>query len=260
MTPEAAARLGGFAGAFSLSGIWERLSPRRPLAASRLFRWRSNLGILALDALALRLGLPLVLADWAKLAESRSWGLFNRLDLPAGFELAAGFLALDLVIYWQHRIFHRAPILWRLHQVHHTDVDLDLTTGLRFHPLEILISMAIKFAAVAALGAHWSAVAAFEIVLNATSLFNHADINLPAGVDRTLRLVLVTPDMHRVHHSMDAGETNSNFSFNVPWWDWIFSSYRAQPRDGHLEMSLGLPEHRQWRAQSLLWLLALPFK
>jgi len=260
MNAETALRTGFFLGVFLPCAAWEVLARKRDFTVPRPWRWAQNLGILLLDVLALRLLLPILAIDVARIAEALRWGLLNQAAWPLGLKALLAFAFLDLVIYAQHRIFHAVPILWRLHKVHHTDLDLDLTTGVRFHPVEILLSMVLKIGAVALLGAHWIAVLAFEIVLNATSLFNHSNARLPAGLEAFLRLFLVTPDMHRVHHSVIAGETNSNYGFNLPWWDRLLGTYVAEPAAGHQGMSLGLGEYRKWEAQNLYWLLALPFR
>lgn len=211
-----------------------------------------------IDSLALRLLLPVAAVGAAAFAEQRDWGLFNQFTLPLAIPVVLTLLALDLLIYWQHRLLHALPWLWRLHRVHHSDLSIDVTTALRFHPLEILLSMLLKMAAVALLGAPPVAVLAFEILLNATAMFNHANLRLPAYSDRFLRQFIVTPDMHRVHHSWHQDETNSNFGFNLPWWDHLFGSYRAQPRDGHRAMSIGLKAFRDDKDQGLIALLAQP--
>lgn len=260
MTPETAARLGFFAGTLSFMTLWELLSPKRAFKVPRKWRWRSNLGMLGLNTLLLRLAMPILAFDMARLAEELSWGLLRRVAWNFWAEIALAFVLLDLAIYAQHWLFHRLPWLWRLHQVHHTDLDLDATTGVRFHPLEMLLSAAFKLALVAGLGAHFIAVLAFELALNATSLFNHANIRIPEKLEPWLRLIVVTPDMHRVHHSVLVAETNSNFGFNLPWWDRLLGTYAREPSAGDLGMELGLPEHRDWKRQRLLWLLKLPFK
>lgn len=252
-------RLLSFFGVFLACAALETFSRRKELSAPRPLRWASNLGILVLDILAVRLLIPLAASDVAEMAARRGWGLLNQVSWPFQAKILTAFLFLDLVIYCQHRIFHKTPWLWRLHKVHHTDMDLDVTTGVRFHPLEMLISMIIKIAAVAAIGAPVFAVLAFEIVLNATSLFNHSNIRIPESLDRLLRLIVVTPDMHQVHHSVIVEETNSNFSFNFPWWDRVLGTYRSRPVDGRLGMTIGLPEHQEPRLQTLPWLLSLPF-
>ena len=253
------ARLAAFLGLLALLALGERLWPRRPLTVARATRWRINLAIVALDSLVVRLVLPLAPFALAAMLQDRGWGLFNVLSLSGPAEIVASVLLLDLTIYAQHRLFHHLPLLWRVHRMHHTDLDLDVTSGTRFHPVEIVLSLAIKLAVIAVLGSSPLAVVLFEIVLNATSMFSHANLRLPPTVDRWLRLVVVTPDMHRVHHSVIVRETNSNYGFNLPWWDRLFGSYRAQPGDGHLGMTIGL---REWRHQADLglWsLLQIPF-
>jgi sterol desaturase/sphingolipid hydroxylase (fatty acid hydroxylase superfamily) len=260
MSQEMVLRLGFFVVVFLFSAAWELSAPRRAFVVPRLWRWAANLGILLLDTLLVRLALPLLAIDMAKTAQAHGWGLLNLVRWPFGIEILLAFICLDFTIYLQHRFFHMNPVLWRLHKVHHTDLDLDATTGVRFHPLEILVSMAIKLAAVALLGAQALAVLAFEIALNATSLFNHANILIPEPMERALRLFLVTPDMHRVHHSTGIGETNSNFGFNLPWWDRLLGTYHGQPSEGHRGMTIGLPEYQDWREQSLPWLVTLPLR
>ena len=248
------ARLAAFVGILALLALGERLWPRRSLTVARTVRWRINLTVVALDSVLVRLVLPLAPFALAAVLQDRGWGLFNVLQLAGPAEIIATVLLLDLTIYAQHRLFHRLPLLWRIHRMHHTDLDLDVTSGTRFHPLEILLSLAIKLTAILLLGPSPLAVVLFEIVLNATSMFSHANLRLPPAVDRWLRLVMVTPDMHRVHHSVIVRETNSNYGFNLPWWDRLFGSYRPQPRDGHLGMTIGL---REWRNQADLGLWAL---
>ncbi len=260
MSPSDRARLSSFLAVLACCAAWEFAAPKRLRSAPRLWRWANNLGLLGLDALALRALIPVLASDMARLAEERRWGLLHRLDAPFAVKFAAAFLLLDLAIYAQHWTFHAVPWLWSVHKVHHTDIDLDATSGVRFHPLEILLSMLVKLAAVAAIGAHFLAVIVFEIALNATSLFNHANVRIPARLERLLRLFVVTPDMHRVHHSVRPAETNSNFGFNLPWWDRLLGTYDPEPADGHQLMILGLPEHRDWKAQHLGWLLSLPFR
>ena len=248
------ARLAAFVGILALLALGERLWPRRPLTVARGVRWRINLAIVALDSVLVRLVLPLAPFALAAVLQDRGWGLFNVMNIAGPVEIIASMLLLDLTIYAQHRLFHRLPLLWRIHRMHHTDLDLDVTSGTRFHPLEIVLSLAIKLTAILLLGPSPLAVVLFEIVLNATSMFSHANLRLPPAVDRWLRLVMVTPDMHRVHHSVIVRETNSNYGFNLPWWDRLFGSYRPQPRDGHLGMTIGL---REWRNQADLGLRAL---
>ena len=252
-------RLSAFLGVFVLVALWEIAAPRRPLQASKVVRWTSNIGIVVLDTVLVRLVFPAAAAGVAAVVGSLGWGLFNVLAWPMWVEVLLAVVILDLVIYWQHVMFHAVPGLWRLHMVHHADLDIDVTTGVRFHPFEILLSMVIKMAVITALGAAPLAVILFEIVLSATSIFNHGNVVLPSTLDRLLRLVVVTPDMHRVHHSVVANETNSNFGFNLPWWDRLFGTYRAQPAAGHERMSIGLAQFRDPRLQWLWHMLALPF-
>ncbi len=252
-------RLSVFLGVFALVAIWEIAAPRRQLQASKAVRWASNIGIVILDTVLVRLAFPVAAAGVAAVVGSLGWGLFNVLAWPMWVEVVLAVVVLDLVIYWQHVMFHAVPGLWRLHMVHHADLDIDVTTGVRFHPFEILLSMVIKMAAITALGVAPLAVIVFEIALNATSIFNHGNVVLPSKLDRLLRLVVVTPDMHRVHHSVVADETNSNFGFNLPWWDRLFGTYRAQPAAGHERMTIGLEQFRDPRLQWLWHMLALPF-
>lgn len=237
----------------------ERLLPRRRRVAPSGRRWLTNLGLMALGSLAVRLLLPFAAVEAAYRAEAVRFGLLNQFAMPFPLKIALTVLALDLVIYCQHRVFHAVPVLWRLHAVHHTDLDLDASSGVRFHPLEILLSMGIKMAAAALLGAHFLGVALFEAVLNATAVFNHANINL-GPLDAFLRMIVVTPDMHRVHHSPSRDETDSNFGFNVPWWDRLLGTYRAQPREPHETMALGLQGSRDPEKLDLFALLGWPFK
>ena len=253
-------RLGFFLGVLTAMALWELAAARRALTTGRTRRWLANLGLVVLDTAAVRLLIPVTAAGLAVVAEERRWGLLHQLVLPDWLAFLVGFLALDLVIYLQHVMFHAVPALWRLHMMHHSDLDFDATTGVRFHPLEILLSMGIKLAAILVLGPSPLAVVWFEVVLNATSLFNHGNVRLPAGLDRGLRLLVVTPEMHRVHHSVAAPETNSNFGFNFPWWDRLFGTYRAQPRLGHEAMTIGLEQFRDPARLGLLHLLALPFR
>jgi sterol desaturase/sphingolipid hydroxylase (fatty acid hydroxylase superfamily) len=259
-TTELAIRLAAFAGMFSVMALWELLAPRRPWAVGRALRWPSNLGILVADVLAVRLLLPTAAAGVALVAAERGFGLFHVIGLPFWLAAPIGFLALDLVIYGQHVMFHHVPWLWRLHRMHHADLDIDVTTGVRFHPVEILLSLVIKIATVALLGIPAAAVVCFEVVLNATSMFNHANASLPRWLDRVARLMLVTPDMHRVHHSILRQETDSNFGFNLPWWDRLFGTYRAEPRAGHDGMTIGLPVFRDPGELRLDRLLTQPFR
>ncbi|MDZ4692958.1 sterol desaturase family protein [Terricaulis sp.] len=251
-------RLGAFVGVFVVMGVWELAAPKRPQAISRARRWPGNLGFSIINTLALRILFPAAAVGAAIFAESRGWGLFQVMNAPAAVAILGSVIALDLVIYLQHRLFHAVPLLWRLHRVHHTDLEFDVTTGVRFHPAEILLSMLIKIAAVVALGAPAVAVLVFEVLLNATTMFNHANIKLPRALDRIVRLIVVTPDMHRVHHSVRREETNSNFGFSLPWWDRAFRTYRAQPADGHDRMTIGVENFRDPASLHLSRMLLQP--
>ena len=253
-------RLAGFAGMLVLLGAAQALWPRRPTSAPRLRRWVTNLALVVVDTAAVRLLVPLLAVGTALAMQEAGVGLFNLTPLPASVEFGAAILLLDLGIYFQHRLVHAVPLLWRAHRMHHSDLDFDATTGVRFHPLEILLSMLIKMGLVVVIGASPAAVIVFEVLLNATSIFNHANLKLPLGVDRWLRRVLVTPDMHRVHHSVHHDETDSNFGFNFPWWDRLFATYRDQPVDGHDAMRIGLPEFRPDVEQGLWCLLMQPVR
>jgi sterol desaturase/sphingolipid hydroxylase (fatty acid hydroxylase superfamily) len=260
LSNESVVRLGCFAGVLLLMAVWEALAPRRRLSVKRPARWASNLGLAALNTLAVRFLVPLGAAGVAVLAEDRGWGLLNNVALPRWLAVVLAVVALDLAIYLQHVMFHAVPLLWRLHMVHHADLDFDATTGVRFHTAEILLSMGIKMAAVVLLGAPALAVVLFEVLLNATSVFSHGNVRLAGWLDRILRLFVVTPEMHRVHHSVIPSETNSNFGFNLPWWDFLFGTYQAEPAEGHEGMTVGLKEPREERrVERLHWMLALPF-
>jgi sterol desaturase/sphingolipid hydroxylase (fatty acid hydroxylase superfamily) len=253
-------RLGAFLGVFAIVALWEALAPRRRAEFARRDRWPHNLGLLVLDGVMLRLVAPGAAIAVAIAGEAHGWGLVNALALPAWLAVPLAVILLDLAIYFQHVTFHAVPALWRLHRVHHTDLEFDVTTGTRFHPIEILISTLIKMAAVAAIGAPAIAVLAFEVLLNATAMFNHANGRMPAGLDRWVRLLVVTPDMHRVHHSVAYNETNSNFAFNLPWWDRLFGTYRAQPAAGHEAMTIGVDAFRSPADLRLDRLLVQPFR
>jgi sterol desaturase/sphingolipid hydroxylase (fatty acid hydroxylase superfamily) len=259
LTHEPVIRFAAFAGTLLAMALWQTLAPRRRLTAKKSWRWGSNLGLLAVNTVAARLVAPLSAVGVALIVEESGWGLFLQVTLPAWLVVLLAVVALDFVIYLQHVLFHAVPFLWRLHMVHHADLDFDVTTGVRFHTFEILLSLAMKAAAVALLGAPALAVLIFEVLLNATALFNHGNVRMPAWLERAIRLIMVTPDMHRVHHSAIPCETNSNFGFNLPWWDFLFGTYRAQPAAGHEGMSIGLPQWREERvADRLHWMLALP--
>lgn len=255
---EATLRLGVFLGLFAGLAWLQWRFPRRGHVPYR--RWLPNLGLLAVDALVLRLLFPVLAAGAAVWADAAGVGLFNAWRVPPWLAFVATLLMLDFAIWLQHLALHHVPPLWRLHRVHHSDVAFDVSTAVRFHPVEIALSMLYKMALVAALGAPVAAVVVFEVLLNATSLFNHADLRLPAGMDRVLRWFVVTPDMHRVHHSSRVRETNSNYGFNLPWWDRLFRTYRAQPRDGHEGMEIGLTYFRAPGDQRLRLLLIQPLR
>ncbi len=259
MANEVSIRLGVFFGIFALVVIWELLAPRRSLNTSKIVRWFNNLGITFLNPVVVRLVFPILAVGMALLAQERSWGLLNSVDLPYWLEVVVGVIVLDFVIYLQHVMFHTIPVLWRLHMMHHADLDFDVTTGLRFHPIEMVLSMVIKLSVVVLVGPAALAVLIFEVLLNATSMFNHGNIRLPLSIDRRLRLLVVTPDMHRVHHSVTIRETNSNFGFNLPWWDRLLGTYRDQPAAGHQGMTIGLAQFRDAKRLTLPWMLALPF-
>lgn len=254
-------RLAAFCAVFVLMAAWEGRAPRRRLARSKSQRWGNNLALVALNSAVARLVFPAGAVGAALFAEQQGWGLLNLVEWSLLFEGLLTIVALDLVIWTQHVLVHAVPTLWRLHRVHHADPDYDLTTGTRFHPLEILLSFAVKGGAIFVLGPSATAVLIFETLLNATAMFNHGNIRLPPALDRYLRLVLVTPDMHRVHHSVEDDETNSNFGFNLSWWDLLFGTYRAQPRRGHVDMVIGIRDYTQPAAVTRLpGMLTLPFR
>jgi len=252
-------RLGCFLAVFIGMILWERLAPRRPLKYSRLNRWPGNLGLTVFNSIVVYLVFPAAAVGVAVYGEQKGWGFLQTVYLPVWGKGFAAIILLDLIIYTQHVLFHKIPFLWRIHRMHHTDLDVDVTTGTRFHPVEILLSMGIKIGAVAAIGAPAWSVVVFEVMLNGTSMFNHSDIYISRQVDSMLRLLVVTPDMHRVHHSVIIKETNSNFGFNFPWWDRIFSTYRAQPRQGHTDMILGLANYQDPKWLNFHWMLLVPF-
>ena len=258
---EARWRLGCFVGVLVAMAVWEWLVPRRARIVSRGVRWSNHLLLVVLNTLVARFVIPLTAVEAAEWAASHGWGLLNLIQWPAGVELALAIVLLDLAIYGQHVLFHHVPWLWRVHRVHHADLDLDVTSGVRFHTLEILISALFKLGLVVVLGPTGLAVMVFEIVLNAGSLWSHSNVRLPLPIDRVLRLVLVTPDMHRVHHSVIPKETNSNYGFHLPWWDFLFGTYQAQPQAGHEGMTIGLESPREERQVTRLpSLLTMPFR
>jgi sterol desaturase/sphingolipid hydroxylase (fatty acid hydroxylase superfamily) len=254
-------RLGFFVGVFAVVAAWEVVAPRRALTVAKGLRWTANLGLVVLNTVLLRLALPLAAVGMAAFASAHGWGLLNHFAVPMWLAVPAAVIAMDFVIWLQHVMVHAVPALWRLHRVHHADLDYDLTTGARFHPIEIFLSMGIKFATIVVLGPPVVAVMVFEVLLNATAMFNHGNIRLPAALDRVLRWLVVPPDMHRVHHSVAEDETNSNFGFNLPWWDRLFGTYRARPRAGHEAMTIGIHGHRDPREVARLpGMLMLPFR
>jgi len=252
-------RLGFFFGILVIMFFWELFAPRRPLATSKVTRWFSNLGLVLIDSIAVRLIFPTALVGFSLLAQQRMWGLFNQFDISTLLKIVFSVLIFDLVIYLQHIMFHVVPLFWRLHMVHHTDMDFDVTTGVRFHPIEIILSMGIKMIVVVLIGPPPIAVVIFEVLLNGTSMFNHGNVRYSQNIDSILRLLVVTPEMHRVHHSTIRWESNSNLGFNFPWWDRLFGTYRPQPAKGHLEMTIGLDQYKEQKKLTLPWLLILPF-
>lgn len=257
---ESVVRLGFFFIIFMMVAVWELVLPRRALQSSKPVRWHNNLVLSALNSALVRIILPVGATAVAVYAADRGLGLFNLFEVPYPLALLLSVLALDLAIYGQHLMFHAVPLLWRLHRMHHSDLDFDVTTGVRFHPCEIVLSMGIKFGVILALGPPALAVLVFEILLNATSLFNHGNVRVPAVVERIARCLVVTPDMHRVHHSVNPRETNSNFGFNLPWWDRLFGTYRAQPLAGHERMTIGVEQFRSPRELWLDRMLLQPFR
>jgi len=257
---ETAIRLSAFVLVFAAMAWWEVLTPRRKRTYSRLSRWPSNLGIAALNIVLTRLLLPANAVGLALVAEGRGWGLLSSLSVPGIAKIVGSLIMFDLTIYLQHVMFHAVPALWRVHRMHHADLDFDLTTGVRFHPIEIVLSTLIKFGAVVALGTPAISVVIFEVWLNASSMFNHSNVHLPARLDRYLRWMVVTPDMHRVHHSAVVGETNSNFGFNLSWWDRALGTYRDQPTAGHEQMTIGLEQFRDPRELRIDRMLWQPFR
>lgn len=257
---EIAIRLSFFFGIFAVMALWEVLTPCRVQSVSRWLRWSNNLGLVFFNSLVIRLLFPAAAVGVAAFSLEQGWGLFNYYGVPAIVAIIAAVIIMDFIIYLQHVMVHAVPVLWRLHRVHHADPDYDVTTGARFHTLEIILSMLIKFATIVLLGAPVVAVIIFEVVLNAMAMFNHGNVRLPAGLDRLLRMFFVTPDMHRVHHSVEDDEANSNFGFNLSWWDRLMGTYRDQPRAGHEQMKIGI--HHYHDNKQVVWitgLLTLPF-
>jgi sterol desaturase/sphingolipid hydroxylase (fatty acid hydroxylase superfamily) len=240
--------------------LWEAVAPRRARSYSRLKRWPSNLAIVALNTVLVRVLLPATAVSLALAGETHGWGLLNNQPVPAWMAVVASVVSLDLAIYFQHVMFHAVPALWRVHRMHHADLNFDVTTGARFHPIEIILSMLIKFGAVVALGAPALGVLVFEVLLNATSMFNHGNVRIPVRLDRYVRWFVVTPDMHRVHHSILVNETNSNFGFNLPWWDRLLRTYRDQAAAGHEGMTIGIEQFRVTRELLIDRMLSQPFR
>ncbi|MCK7458032.1 sterol desaturase family protein [Idiomarina aminovorans] len=263
---ETAWRLIIFVGVLLIMVLWEFSSPKRQPRHSRKQRWPANLAIVAVDTVLLRIIAPVGLTGVALVAAENGWGLLNSINksgtgIPFWVAVVASIVVLDIVIYWQHRLFHRVPVLWRMHRVHHADPDFDVTTGLRFHPAEIVLSFIIKAVAVVALGAPALAVIVFEVILNACSLFNHGNVALPKPIERVARKVLITQELHRIHHSVEKEETNSNYGFSVSWWDHLFRSYTGKAKAGSDHIDIGLKEYRDSKVTTKLWgLLKIPFK
>ncbi len=256
---EAVIRVGTFFGIFALLALWEIHSPRRKLLNLRRFRWISNFGLIVISSILVRFIFPTAAVGLAILTEKNQWGLLYYLDLPEYLHFVLAFILLDLSLYFQHVMFHALPVFWRFHRVHHTDLDCDVTTGLRFHPFEMLISMLIKFFTIVSIGAPVMVVVVFEIILNAASMFTHSNIRIPKTMEGVIRWLIVTPDMHRTHHSMEETESNSNFGFFISAWDRLFGTYLAEPREGHEVMQIGVKNFRKPHWQNLRWLLYLPF-
>ena len=249
-----------FLGMLALMSLAESLFPRRRRSLGRGSRWLANLGLVVVDTVALRLAIPVLAVAMAVIAAERGWGLFNVLDLPFWLEAVAAFLVLDCAIWAQHVATHKVPVLWAFHKIHHADRDLDASSGLRFHPVEILFSMGVKIGLVLAIGPAAGVVVLFELVLNAAAIFNHANLRLPLPVDRALRTVIVTPDFHRPHHSTIRSETDSNYGFFLSVWDRLFRTYTKEPQGGHDDMTLGLDEYQTQAPASLFWCLIEPFR
>ena len=257
---EASIRLSFFLGILAIMALWETLAPRRPLTVSKTVRWTNNLGLVFLNSLLIRVLFPTAAVGVAVFVEAHQWGLLNYYKITPGLAMLIAIIALDFIIYLQHVLVHAVPVLWRLHRVHHADLDYDVTTGARFHPIEIILSLLIKFATIIVLGAPAVAVIVFEVILNGMAMFNHGNVGLPPSVDKVLRWFVVTPDMHRVHHSIEDDETNSNFGFNLSLWDRLCGTYREQPRAGQIGMTIGIRQFRELRQAAWLpGLLAMPF-
>lgn len=258
-TAEPIIRLSIFVVVFALFAIFEAFFPMRKRTYSRANRWPSNIGISALNQVVVRMVVPTTAMALAVHSAETGTGLLSYVVVPTWLEIVIAVLILDLALYLQHIMFHAVPLFWRLHRMHHADIDFDVTTGIRFHPMSIVVSAFIKLGVVMLLGPPVVAVLVFEVLLNATSLFNHSNLRIPAAWDRIIRNLVVTPDMHRVHHSIRSSETNSNFGFNFPWWDKLFGTYKAQPKDGHIKMTVGLDKFREDGQFRLDRMLVQPF-
>ncbi len=259
MENEMQIRLISFISILSVIAIWEVAAPRRKLTVNKGIRWLNNGSIILLNTLIVRLALPILPVLLAVKLSNHGSGLFNMLEIPLYLKVFFSIIIMDLILYLQHAMFHAMPLFWRLHMVHHADLDLDVTTALRFHPIEILLSTGLKLAIVMVLGPPAVAVMIFEIILNGAAMFHHGNIKLPSAFDRILRKLIITPDMHRIHHSVIIRETNSNFGFNIAWWDYIFGTYRAQPMNLHENMPIGLMQYRKTGDMNFFKLMALPF-
>ena len=261
ITYEKEIRMSFFFGTLVVMATWEIFAPRRALTVSKAVRWVNNLGLVFFNSFLIRVLFPAAAVGVAAFASENGWGIFNYYQVPFWLAVVISVVIMDFIIYLQHVMVHAVPALWRLHRIHHADLDFDVTTGARFHPLEIILSMLIKFATIVVLGPPIIAVVIFEMLLNAMAMFNHANVRLPLGLDKVLRWFVVTPDMHRVHHSVEDDEANSNFGFNLPWWDRLFGTYRDQPRNGHNGMIIGIRKYREPKQVSWLpGMLLLPFK
>lgn len=253
-------RLALFLSVLIICALWEWVVPRKALTQSKRVRWLNNIGLVGLNSLLLPLLLPILAIEAAYRSQTAQFGVFNWVELPVWFEIVLAIILLDFAIYLQHLLFHRVPLLWRLHRMHHSDQDIDVTTGARFHPIEIILSMLIKVTVVYTLGISPIAVLLFEIVLNASAMFNHSNARLPRQLDKSLRRAIVTPDMHRVHHSIITKETHSNFGFFLSIWDRWFGTYIAQPEAGHDKVEIGIPLFRKGEEQRLDKMLTQPFR
>lgn len=257
---EVVIRLGFFFGILAVMAMWEMASPRRAHTVSKALRWINNLSIVFLNSFLLRIIFPTAAVGMAAFTQEQGWGLLNYFQVSYGLAVALSVVAMDFAVYLQHVMFHAVPIFWRIHRMHHADLDFDVTTGIRFHPIEIMLSLLIKCAVVVMLGPPLLGVILFEVILNATSMFNHGNVRMPLSIDRALRWFIVTPDMHRVHHSVEDYETNTNFGFNLPWWDCLLGTYRDQPRMGHKDLTIGLRGFRDTKYCMMLHgMLAIPF-